>query len=311
MMSDLKDLQTLLYSTITAAPGAARSSATILSDVIRGDERLSALQRLNIYANAYFYRLLDCLKEDFPATAAVTGDAFEGLVRAYLDEHPPTEPSIFYAGRHLANFLGNHPLRERWPFLAELARLERTLIEVFHGTDAPALSASKVGTISPAQWPALKLRVHPALRMLSCNWRVNDVVRAVESGTEWCEPAQAPASLLIWRQSSQVYYRELEPPERAALEAASKGAEFATVCEAFASRFDSEDPAAAIKEMLSRWVADRRRLLDEDAFRDFVFGNAVRLWGGSNPNFFKGTAVEKQAAAILEQSTPYVSRDKS
>src|SRR5262249_1323716 len=123
---------------ITAAPGAARSSrAAVLSGVIRGDERLSALQRLNIYADAYFYRLLDCLKEDFPATAAVTGDAFEGLVRAYLDKHAPAEPSIFYAGQRLADFLGDHPVGERWPFLAELARLERTLIEVFHAADAP------------------------------------------------------------------------------------------------------------------------------------------------------------------------------
>jgi predicted TIM-barrel fold metal-dependent hydrolase len=63
--------------------------------------------------------------------------------------------------------------------------------------------------------------------------------------------------------------------------------------------------------LVEAYTLVERRLLDEDAFRDFVFGNAVRLWGGSNPNFFKGTAVEKQAAAILEQSTPYVSRDKS
>ena len=52
-----------------------------------------------------------------------------------------------------------------------------------------------------------------------------------------------------------------------------------------------------------------RRLLDEEAFRDFVFGNAVRLWGGSDPNFFKGTVVENQAAAILGESTRYVSAD--
>jgi predicted TIM-barrel fold metal-dependent hydrolase len=45
-----------------------------------------------------------------------------------------------------------------------------------------------------------------------------------------------------------------------------------------------------------------RRQLDENAFRDFVFGNPVRFWGGSNPDFFKGTIVEKQAAAILAES---------
>jgi predicted TIM-barrel fold metal-dependent hydrolase len=42
-----------------------------------------------------------------------------------------------------------------------------------------------------------------------------------------------------------------------------------------------------------------RRQLGEDDFRDFVFGNGVRLWGGANPDFFKGTAIEKQAAEYL------------
>jgi hypothetical protein len=42
-----------------------------------------------------------------------------------------------------------------------------------------------------------------------------------------------------------------------------------------------------------------RRQLDEHAFREFVFDNPVRFWGGSDPDFFKGTLVEKQAAAVL------------
>jgi hypothetical protein len=42
-----------------------------------------------------------------------------------------------------------------------------------------------------------------------------------------------------------------------------------------------------------------RRQLDEADFRDFVFGNAVRFWAGANPDFFKGTAVESQAASYL------------
>jgi predicted TIM-barrel fold metal-dependent hydrolase len=39
--------------------------------------------------------------------------------------------------------------------------------------------------------------------------------------------------------------------------------------------------------------------ITEDDFRDFVFANAVRLWGTQNPRFFEGTAVEKEAAAVL------------
>jgi hypothetical protein len=46
---------------------------------------------------------------------------------------------------------------------------------------------------------------------------------------------------------------------------------------------------------------ERVRLSDED-FRAFAFGNAVRLWAGSNPRFFAGTAVERAVAAELEAS---------
>jgi hypothetical protein len=112
--------------------------------------------------------LLDCLKEDFPATAAIAGDSFEEIVRAYLAGHPPTEPSIFYAGQYLADFLANDHPHKRWPFLAELARPERT-----------------------------GLRTHAAVHMLDCGWRVNDVLRAIENGNEWTEPARESFAMLM------------------------------------------------------------------------------------------------------------------
>jgi predicted TIM-barrel fold metal-dependent hydrolase len=40
-------------------------------------------------------------------------------------------------------------------------------------------------------------------------------------------------------------------------------------------------------------------LITTDDFRDFMFANAVRFWGEVNPDFFKGTVVEKQAAEVL------------
>ncbi len=37
-------------------------------------------------------------------------------------------------------------------------------------------------------------------------------------------------------------------------------------------------------------------------FRDFAFANTVRFFGGTNPRFFDGTAVEEAAAAVLAES---------
>ena len=40
-------------------------------------------------------------------------------------------------------------------------------------------------------------------------------------------------------------------------------------------------------------------LITSADFRDFTFANAVRLWGMQNPDFFKGTAIARQAAEVL------------
>ena len=40
-------------------------------------------------------------------------------------------------------------------------------------------------------------------------------------------------------------------------------------------------------------------LMTEDDFRAFVFENVVNMYGQVNPDFFKGTAVEKQAEEVL------------
>ncbi len=60
--------------------------------------------------------------------------------------------------------------------------------------------------------------------------------------------------------------------------------------------FDCVDMADVLPE--ARELVDDGLMTAED-FRDFVFGNPVRLWGGANPDFFKGTAIEKQAAEYL------------
>ena len=61
--------------------------------------------------------------------------------------------------------------------------------------------------------------------------------------------------------------------------------------------FDCVDMAGVLPE--AHELVDEELLSPED-FRDFVFGNPVRLWAGTNPDFFTGTAIEKQAARYLQ-----------
>ena len=202
----------MLYQRITDPDGTNESigeerglAPGVLEALVLGDERLSAVERVDIYANAYFYRLLECLGEDFPATLAVLGaDNFPALVKEYLLEHPPTEPSILYAGLYLADFLNDHPFAERWPFIADLARLERAVLDVFHAADTPALALETLHAVPSEDWPALKLRTHPAVEIVHSEWRIADVLQTVEQGREWTDPEHEEASVLVWRQNALV-----------------------------------------------------------------------------------------------------------
>jgi hypothetical protein len=43
--------------------------------------------------------------------------------------------------------------------------------------------------------------------------------------------------------------------------------------------------------------------ITEDDFRDFVFADAVRLWGTQNPRCFEGTAAAKEAAPLKNSAS--------
>ena len=107
-----------------------------LAEVIRDDAPLSAVDRLEVYANAYFFRILEVLRKDYPALAASLGEArFNNLITDYLAANPPTRFSLRYAGEELGSFLGGHPAarppREEFPWAADLARLEWAIVDAF------------------------------------------------------------------------------------------------------------------------------------------------------------------------------------
>jgi hypothetical protein len=258
---NLARLQQLLYGLITAPRDDQKGHALSLGQIdclIVGDDRLCARERLEIYTAAYFNRLLEVLIEDYPAILTVVGETdFENLITSYLISHPPTEPSILYAGRCLPDFLRTHPLRNRRPFIADLARLERTTLEVFHARDAQSLDADALHGVAPGDWPTLSIKVHPTVHLLDLEWHVDKLLRAVESNDSWKPPECVPTSVIVWRREIQVHYREPEAGERAAFALATDGATLAEICDAIAGEVgESMATAEMVNRLFTRWVAE-------------------------------------------------------
>lgn len=233
----LADLQRLFSTLIRAPEGAAAGLADLvdrgelenadLSFAIETSDRMTPTERLDIYANMYFYRLHDCIAEDFPKTQARIGNPnFHNLITDYLLAHPPAHFSLREAGCALPDFLAHHPLASALPGVADLARLEWARVDVFDDKDAEPLDRETFLSASALDPEEFSLRLIPAARVLSLDeralalWRDPPEGEDVSTTQSVKSPDPAPGTkccVLVWRKGFSVLHRLGEEDEESCL----------------------------------------------------------------------------------------------
>lgn len=220
---ELDRLQRWMQSVIThpagiengiAARGAQNEIAIApaeVESVVARSQQLTSVERLRIYGNAYFARLIECLKEEFPAVLDAVGEeAFHGFAFAYLQEHPSTSYTLADLGAVFPQYLAkSRPPRESdadapdfADFIADLARLERIYSEVFDGPGEETLqllNAADLQSIKPEQWPLAKLVPVDSLRLEMFQFPVHEYATAVRRQLPRPEPIATPTYLVISR----------------------------------------------------------------------------------------------------------------
>jgi hypothetical protein len=109
--------------------------------VINRSRALTAVERLEIYNHSYYARLLECLREEYSVLAQALGEElFDSFALAYLQAHPSRSYTLADLGSAFPEYLAATRPEQAdadWPeLLIDLARLERTINEVFDGPGA-------------------------------------------------------------------------------------------------------------------------------------------------------------------------------
>jgi hypothetical protein len=259
----LGDTQARFYELVTAredvAAIAARDAETraTVDEMVVGDARLSAVDRLDVYAAMYFVRIHDVLVEELPRTAAALGGAaFHGLVTDYLQACRPDHPSLREVGARLPTFLAAHACAAERPWLAELARLERARLEVFDGPDAAPASIAALREVPPDHFGELRFRLIPSHRLLDGRFAIGATWRAEDPND--APPPVAPETMIVWRRDGTVFHRPADADEAAWLPrlAAAPGVLFGDLCAALAEELPDEAAAARAFELVARWAAE-------------------------------------------------------
>ncbi|MCJ8274909.1 MAG: DNA-binding domain-containing protein, partial [Psychrosphaera sp.] len=163
-MSDLKTIQQAFMDLLQGKPSQMASH-------VQNQAPVATKTRLGIYQNAYISRLRETIDSDHPMLGTYLGDdLFDQMVPAYIEQYPSSYPSLRDFCQHIPQFLRDNAPFSEHPILAELAAFEQILINALDAADATAVGPEKLGTITPENWPTMKLRFRPCVQRFQAHW---------------------------------------------------------------------------------------------------------------------------------------------
>lgn len=213
------------------------------------DQRLSVLDAtvpvpprlgMAVYNNAYFARLRDILRDEFPTLAGVTTDeGFTAIAADYLQKIPPSEPSVNALGRGLSEHLKTTTI-DSFDFgvslhaLADIAALDdRRSATFIHPANEHALHVSALGEITPEAWEHVRFDCNQTLSLITTQYDIAPVWAAIHNDRldSLAPPSEQATTLRVWRHEEHVHHAVMNGREKILLESLMAKTPFGAVVE--------------------------------------------------------------------------------
>jgi len=173
---------------------------------------------IGVYRTAYPARLTEQLCETFEAVWSVLGDeGFFRRCREHIAGHPSESYNMSDYGREFPAFLAGLPESGRFPFLAELAGFEWTFKDLFHQKEHAHLDGTALGQVGQDS----RFVFGAAVRLLRHRFETARIWSGRKERLR-VEPGRTER-VALFKLGGEIYFRTLEEPEFALLEALRDG----------------------------------------------------------------------------------------
>ena len=256
---NLSNLQRWMMDAITHPDGPQSGADGQKPHAVIGrSKNLTSLERINIYHEMYYLRLIEILEGDFESVRHAVGEEFFArLARTFIIEHPSRHYDLGNLGAKFPMFLrGAKDLKHR-PFIADMAKLERAIEEVFDEAQVAPLKTDELLSVPQGRWAEARIRTIPAFRLIASRYPINKYLEAVRKKRDPQIPAIEPTWICIYRKKFTVWRMDLDHPQFNILTALSRGK---TVGEAIETCLElpeiaSLDLATSIQSWFKDWAA--------------------------------------------------------
>jgi len=212
----------------------------------------TAVKRFNVYRNNVTHSLMEALGATFPGVRSLCGpERFSYVATLYVRANPPKSRLVFEYGDSFADFLDDfEPAREQFPWLSDVARLERAWLNAYHAADAPVIANDAFTAFAPDDLENLTFKPHPAFFVLRSHYAVHDLFEAGRAGTETVAAPHQPQDVMISRPQLAVEVRLLPSGAAVFFSALANGSTLGEAAAEALAEADDFDISAAMTALL-------------------------------------------------------------
>jgi hypothetical protein len=215
---------------------------------------LTGGERLAMYNEQYWFRLLALMREDFPLLDRALGAwEFNQLACAYLTEYPSREAFLHTLGNRFREFLQDQP---RWnsPRNLQIADLDFALLKAFYEPGAKRLQLQAGDAARLESLTRTPLRLQPWLSLLEEDWNLMEN-RFSAAGKNPPEFRERKGLWSVFRDGLEVKTRPLNPIPFRLLRQLQAENTLDQACEAVAAELNEQElPAFAAS--LAGWFKE-------------------------------------------------------
>lgn len=256
-----------------------RSTRKIAEEIVKPNDRLTSVERLEIYNRVYWFRLLSSLADDFPGLRAVIGqEKFDQILLGYLTEMPSVSFTLRDLGSRLEPWLRAHPefIAGNERMALDMVSLEWADIEAYDTAEFPMLTQNELANLG--EDPTFHLQ--PYVQLLELAYPVDELLLKVRDSEEpesdissnvvmmdssdakqhkkFPLPKAKKVYLAVHRQEFSVYYKRMKPEAFALARALQQGQPLSQAIESSVNW--SGKKLERVMEQLHDWFANWSQL---------------------------------------------------
>src|SRR5574337_52691 len=217
---------------------------------IVNEENINAKERLAIYKEGYYRRLIDLLAIDFPTLKTLMSDQFESVIQHYLQQYPSKHYLPTFLGQYLAPYLKANTDNLLWQ---EMESLEYLMIQVADKKNEVVLTLEKLSKLPPEQWASVKFILCQSLAVAEFNSNAPQIwLKQQDSMSETTK-----TTWLVWRKDFQIKLKQLSAEEIMILQLMQQQKDFSEICDALCQSMPEEQVAQYLMQFLAQCLEEK------------------------------------------------------